>query len=198
MSGVATHVAGCDGCVHGYGRVMSDPYDVLQVHRRAEPEVIRAAFRALARKYHPDFGGDAARMVQITEAYAILGSTQRRAAFDAQPVGQASPAPAPQPNPVATAWQQPAPREGGLPERPTSGSVIDFGRYTGWTVGALVDHDPDYLEWLARTPVGRRLTGEIERALARRAAQSATLRPAPPQARRSFLRPWATAGSAAR
>jgi hypothetical protein len=177
---------------------MSDPYDVLQVHRRAEPEVIRAAFRALARKYHPDFGGDAARRVQITEAYAILGSAERRASFDAQPVGQPATQSTPQPNPAATAWQQPAPGDGGLPERPISGSVINFGRYSGWTVGALVDHDPDYLEWLARTPVGRRLTGEIERALAKRAAQSAALRPAPPQARRSFMRPWATAGSAAR
>ena len=176
---------------------MSDPYDVLQVHRRAEPEVIRAAYRALARKYHPDFGGDGARMVLITEAYAILGSAERRAAYDAQPSGQANTQPMAQPSPAATAWQ-PAGREGGLPERPTSGSVIDFGRYSGWTVGALVDHDPDYLEWLARTPVGRRLTGEIERALARRAAQSAALRPAPPQPRRSFIRPWATAGSAAR
>ena len=36
-----------------------DLYEVLQVHRRAEPDVIRAAYRALARKYHPDFGGDA-------------------------------------------------------------------------------------------------------------------------------------------
>ena len=175
---------------------MSDPYDVLQVHRRAEPEVIRAAFRALARKYHPDFGGDAARMVRITEAYAILGSPERRASFDAQPVGQAGAQPAPHATAAPTTWQ-PAAREGGLAERPTSGSVIDFGRYSGWTVGALVDHDPDYLEWLARTPVGRRLTGEIERALSRRAAQSAALRPAPKQPRRSFIRPWATAGSAA-
>jgi hypothetical protein len=176
---------------------MSDPYDVLQVHRRAEPEVIRAAFRALARKYHPDFGGDGARMVEITEAYAILGSPERRADFDAQPVGQVAAQAMPQANPAATAGQTAA-RDGGLPERPVSGSVIDFGRYAGWTVGALVDHDPDYLEWLARTPVGRRLTGEIERALARRAAQSVSLRPAAKPPRRSFTRPWATVGAAAR
>jgi curved DNA-binding protein CbpA len=174
---------------------MNDPYEVLQVHRRAEPEVIRAAFRALARKYHPDFGGDSARMVEITEAYAILGNNDRRRTFDEQPTttdrratDQAVATPA--------AWQparasQPATVSG-------TGSTIDFGRYAGWTVGALVDHDPDYLEWLARTPVGRRLTSEIEAALARRAAQTAALRPTPKPQRRSFIRPWATAGSAAR
>ena len=54
----------------GYGLGMNDPYEVLQVHRRAEPEVIRAAYRALARKYHPDFGGEPSRMIAITEAWA--------------------------------------------------------------------------------------------------------------------------------
>lgn len=175
---------------------MSDPYDVLQVHRRAEPEVIHAAFRALARKYHPDAGGNATRMAEITEAYAIVGNAERRAGFDAQPVTPVEARPTSQASPAAATTWQPA-RESGAQARST-GSVIDFGRYAGWTVGALVEHDPDYLEWLARTPVGRRLTGEIEQALARRAAQSAALRPAPKAARRSFIRPWATAGVAAR
>lgn len=175
---------------------MSDPYDVLQVHRRAEPEVIHAAFRALARKYHPDSGGDSARMVEITEAFAILGNAERRATFDAQPVVLQDRRSTTQASPAAAAWQPVQPSA--VPDRAGSGSVIDFGRYTGWTVGALVDHDPDYLEWLARTPVGRRLTNEIEQALSRRAAQSAALRPQPKPARRSFARPWATAGSSAR
>jgi len=176
---------------------MNDPYAVLQVHRRAEPEVIRAAFRALARKYHPDFGGDSARMVEITEAYAILGNSERRRTFDAQPVTPQDRRAADPPVATPAAWQpasasQPAANVSG------TGTTIDFGRYGGWTVGALVDHDPDYLEWLARTPVGRRLTTEIEAALARRAAQTAALGPAPKPQRRSFTRPWATGSSAAR
>ncbi len=180
------------------GRVggMSDPYDVLQVHRRAEPEVIHAAFRALARKYHPDSGGNSARMVEITEAYAILGNAERKATFDAQPVMPGDVRTASQPSPAPLTWQSAAQEPGRA--QPMTGSTIDFGRYAGWTVGALVEHDPDYLEWLARTPVGRRLTGEIEQALSRRAAQSAALRPTPKAQRRSFVRPWATAGSAAR
>jgi curved DNA-binding protein CbpA len=176
---------------------MNDPYEVLQVHRRAEPEVIRAAFRALARKYHPDFGGDAARMVEITEAYAVLGNRDRRATFDAQPAMPHERRPTDQPVTTQAAWR-PATTSQPVASQPGSGSTIDFGRYAGWTIGALVDHDPDYLEWLARTPVGRRLTVEIEAALARRAAQTAALRPSPKPPRRSFIRPWATAGSAAR
>ena len=31
-----------------------DPYKVLQVDSEAEDEVIQAAYRRLARKYHPD------------------------------------------------------------------------------------------------------------------------------------------------
>ena len=176
---------------------MNDPYEVLQVHRRAEPEVIRAAFRALARKYHPDFGGDAARMVEITEAYATLGNAERRKAFDAQPAMPPDRRSTGQPAATPAAWQPARASHLGTTQA-GGGSTIDFGRYAGWSVGALVDHDPDYLEWLARTPVGRRLTGEIEAALGRRAAQSAALRPSPKPPRRSFVRPWATAGSAAR
>lgn len=62
-------------------------------------------------------------------------------------------------------------------DRRGSGSVLDFGRYSGWTVGALVDHDPNYLGWLARTPIGRRLAPEINAALERRAAETAALQP---------------------
>ena len=64
---------------------MNDLYEVLQVRRGAEPEVIRAAYRALARKHHPDFGGSPERMAAINEAWAILGDQARRAAYDAQP-----------------------------------------------------------------------------------------------------------------
>lgn len=178
---------------------MNDPYEVLQVHRRAEPEVIRAAYRALARKYHPDFGGEPGRMVAITEAYSILGNTEHRAAYDIQAAKshnrrstdrKNAPPPVPQRGYA----------DGSGQNRAASGSVIDFGRYAGWSIGSLVNHDPDYLEWLARAPIGRRLTVEIDAALAHRASQAAALRPSPRpiQQRRSFIRPWAAAGSGAR
>jgi curved DNA-binding protein CbpA len=175
---------------------MNDPYDILQVHRKAEPEVIRAAYRALAHKYHPDFGGEPSRMVAITEAWAILGNAERRSAYDAQAARTHTRR--------ATDRKSAAPAPAGAPDRrrqekAAAGSVIDFGRYAGWTIGALVNHDPEYLEWLARTPIGRRLTTEIETALARRNAQAAALRPTSDnRQRRSFMRPWATTGSPAR
>ena len=176
---------------------MNDPYEVLQVHRRAEPEVIRAAFRALARKHHPDFGGDSARMVEITEAYAVLGNSDRRRTFDAQPALAHDRRSTDRPVATPAEWQ-PASASQPVADVSGTGSTIDFGRYAGWTVDALVDHDPDYLEWLARTPVGSRLTTEIEVVLARRATQATALRPAPKRRGRSFTRPWSTAGSAAR
>jgi curved DNA-binding protein CbpA len=174
---------------------MNDPYEILQVHRKAEPEVIRAAYRALAQKYHPDFGGEQARMVAITEAWATLGDPERRAAYDAQAArthtrrstDRKSAA-----SPTGT-----TDRRG--QDRAAGGSIIDFGRYAGWSVGALINHDPEYLEWLARTPTGRRFTTEIETALAKRAAQTAALRPtSDPRPRRSFMRPWASTAAPAR
>jgi curved DNA-binding protein CbpA len=62
-----------------------DPYKVLQVDPEADPEVIQAAYRRLAQKYHPDLAadGDAARrMVAINEAWAILREPESRAALD--------------------------------------------------------------------------------------------------------------------
>jgi curved DNA-binding protein CbpA len=177
---------------------MNDPYEILQVHRKAEPEVIRAAYRALARKYHPDFGGEPARMVAISEAFAILGDVERRTAYDAQAARTHTRRATDRKSTVTAPPNGMADRRG--QDRPASGSVIDFGRYAGWNIEALVNHDPEYLEWLARTPTGRRYTTEIEALLTRRAAQTAALRPVSndTQRRRSFLRPWATAGAAAR
>ncbi|MCS7061004.1 MAG: DnaJ domain-containing protein [Anaerolineae bacterium] len=62
-----------------------DYYKVLQVDPSAEPEVITAAYRRLAFKYHPDTNKSPeaeARMRQINEAYEVLSNPVRRAAFD--------------------------------------------------------------------------------------------------------------------
>jgi curved DNA-binding protein CbpA len=174
---------------------MIDLYEVLQVDRRAEPEVVRAAYRALARKNHPDFGGDARRMASINEAWAVLGDPGRRAAYDAEPEAVADPQDGMSPPPSGPPDRGPAVHGAasglGAYRRPSphgGGSVLDFGRYAGWTVGGLVDHDPDYLEWLARTPIGRRLSNEIDAALAMRAAEQAARSAAQPAARRrAFL-----------
>ena len=65
-----------------------DHYETLQVSRRAEPEVIEKAYRALALKYHPDrtpAEGRAEatqRFQRITEAYSVLSDPAKRAAYD--------------------------------------------------------------------------------------------------------------------
>jgi curved DNA-binding protein CbpA len=64
-----------------------DPYKTLQVDPEAEDEVIAAAYRRLARKYHPDVAGGeqaVARMAAINAAWEAVGDPIRRAAFDRQ------------------------------------------------------------------------------------------------------------------
>src|SRR6266487_3535828 len=62
-------------------------YQVLQVDPAAEPEILEAAYRRLARKYHPDVSRspDAERrMKEINAAYEVLCDRLRRAAYDRQ------------------------------------------------------------------------------------------------------------------
>ena len=160
-----------------YGTGMADPYEVLQVHRRAELPVIRAAYRALARKHHPDFGGDSARMVAINDAWQILGDNEARAAYDTQVAKSHNRRATDRPVPSPLTGYAPSSARNAPPGGRDADTVIDFGRYAGWSVAKLVDHDPDYLEWLARTPIGRPLAHEIEVVLARRASQVEALRP---------------------
>ncbi|CAJ3302882.1 Heat shock protein DnaJ-like protein [Burkholderia pseudomallei] len=60
-------------------------YDVLRVTRDAPPEVIRAAYKALSQKWHPDRNPSpeaGALMQVINDAYAVLSDPSRRADYD--------------------------------------------------------------------------------------------------------------------
>lgn len=62
-----------------------DAYRVLQVDPMADQEVVDAAFRRLAHKYHPDVNPApeaAAQMAQIVAAYELVRDPGRRAAYD--------------------------------------------------------------------------------------------------------------------
>ncbi len=177
-----------------------DPYKTLQVDPEAEDEVIAAAYRRLARKYHPDVatGAESAqRMAALNMAWEQIGDPARRAAFDREraiqaamarrgdagpPAGSAvgrsgSRSPTP-PETVSRDWSSGRSSVGGgydesmhasdgtgaagPPPGNPSGSVMTFGRYTGWSLGEIARSDVEYIEWLDRMPIGRPYRDEID------------------------------------
>ena len=203
-----------------------DPYKILQVDPEAEDEVIQAAYRRLAQKYHPDrsSGQEAIdRMVAINAAWETIGEPSRRASFDlarraaraggsperapgSGPPSPTRPAPgsaqpaATRPSsvpPDARRPAQPRPPEtvsrdwtpgrsttgggydattmrapdglgaAGPPPGNPAGSVLTFGRYSGWSLGEIGRKDLEYIEWLDRMPIGRPYRDEIDEILRR-------------------------------
>lgn len=65
---------------------VGDPYEVLGVARDADEKAIRAAYRALAKKHHPDLNPGkpehAERFRQIAAAHELLSDKEKRARFD--------------------------------------------------------------------------------------------------------------------
>ncbi len=58
---------------------LTSAYGVLHLLPSAPPELVTVAYRTLAQLHHPDRGGDAAAMVRLNQAVAILrdGATGR-------------------------------------------------------------------------------------------------------------------------
>jgi curved DNA-binding protein CbpA len=185
-----------------------DPYKTLQVDSEAEDEVIAAAYRRLARKYHPDVATSAEsaqRMAALNAAWEQIGDPARRAAFDreraiqtamarrgdagagAGPAVERSAARSPTPpETISRDWTSGRSSVGGgydasmrtadgagaagPPPGNPSGSVLNFGRFVGWSLGEIARTDIEYIEWLDRTPIGRQYRDEVD-AILRRAGR---------------------------
>ena len=133
-----------------------DPYAVLQVLPDAEQEVVNAAFKALALKYHPDHDGTrraSAKMAELNRAFAILRDPRRRAEHDRGRRVTISG--------ISVAASTVRPGAGPPPLSVDQGSILSFGRYTGWGLRDVARHDPEYLLWLSRHSSGIRYRTEI-------------------------------------
>ena len=67
-----------------------DYYTILQVDPCAEPEVIQAAYRRLAAKYHPDVDHSpkaVGRMKLLNAAYEVLSDPVKRREYDMARLG---------------------------------------------------------------------------------------------------------------
>ncbi|MDZ4168702.1 MAG: molecular chaperone DnaJ [Coriobacteriia bacterium] len=60
----------------------SNYYDVLGVRKDASSDDIKKAFRRLARKHHPDTGGDEEKFKEINQAYEVLADGEKRKQYD--------------------------------------------------------------------------------------------------------------------
>jgi curved DNA-binding protein CbpA len=72
-----------------------DYYEVLQVHQKAHPEIIKRAYRTLVAQLHahPDLGGSHQQMVLINRAYEVLSDPELREAYDRWRQAEGTPQP---------------------------------------------------------------------------------------------------------
>jgi DnaJ-class molecular chaperone len=61
---------------------MTDYYQTLGVHRGANQDEIKQAFRRMAAQHHPDRGGDTATFQEVQAAYATLSDPEKRQQYD--------------------------------------------------------------------------------------------------------------------
>ena len=65
---------------------MRDPYEVLGLSPGASDEEVKKAYRALAKKYHPDLNpGDKeaeAKFKEVNEAYEVLSDSEKKSRYD--------------------------------------------------------------------------------------------------------------------
>jgi curved DNA-binding protein CbpA len=175
----------------------SDYYKILEVDPEADPEVITAAYRVLAKRVRskPELEEtDQVRLAELDLAYAVLSHPAQRRAFDERRLSETV-AVGPgyhygngnghangngNGNALDAAARLAA---GPLSERLAAGLhgeslgelTINFGRYSGWTLSEIAQSDPEYLQWLSRHSSGIRYRSAILRLLRDREGAKSTL-----------------------
>ena len=173
----------------------SDYYKTLEVDPEADPEVITAAYRVLAKRVRSKQEleeSDQIRLAELDLAYAVLSHPAQRAAFDERRLSETV-AVGPgyvfgnghangdgNGHSVDAAARLAA---GPLSERLAAGLhgeslgelTINFGRYSGWTLSEIGQSDPEYLMWLSRHSSGIRYRRAILRLLREREDTKSTL-----------------------
>lgn len=140
--------------------ITRNAYLILGVAPGSDDAMIATAYKALARRLHPDIAGEGAtgRMIRLNVAFAQIRTSELRDEYDralARDGGTIRPR---QPEPDGTAAAGPP------PGRP-SGSVLGFGRHLGWSIGEIARTDPGYLVWLEERAEGKPYLAEIDRTL---------------------------------
>jgi curved DNA-binding protein CbpA len=143
-----------------------DFYRVMQVDPAADPDIVKAAYRVLARKLHPDLTGDESGMKRLNTAWDVLRDPTKRAAYDAE--REAAATAAGRPNPAHSSSlggsvqaKSLVDDHAGPPPGNAYGPVVTFGRYEGWSIGEIARVDKPFLEWLRGVQAGRHLTHQI-------------------------------------
>ena len=175
--------------------IQRDYYKILQVDPEASVAVITAAYKVLARRFHPETdltGVHEVRLAELTRAYAVLKDPAARRRYDMDRAERLSPVgPGPEPVQISPpALVAPSPRHTSVDGTPDGDSMLtrmgnigqppptsaefsmsagdvrlDFGRYEGWSLLDLAKHDQAYLRWLARHSSGLRYRRDIARVL---------------------------------
>lgn len=126
-----------------------DYYATLGVPKTAAEKDIKSAYRKLARKWHPDANPDSAKAAEekfkeITEAYEVLGDSEKRRKYDA----------------LGSDWQQAASQaEQQRRYRTQQGETFyDFGGFGGRNAGEADSGFSDFFDMFF-SGGGRRQTG---------------------------------------
>lgn len=57
-------------------------YEFFGIAENATSDEVKSRYRELAKRLHPDIGGDADQMVLLNRAFEVLGDTEKRRQYD--------------------------------------------------------------------------------------------------------------------